>query len=221
MSASSNERVWIGGGAVSALLVAGLAWMFVINPELSSANSLNGQTSSAQTQNDVLRAKITKLRRDNSKLPALTEQLTRARAGLPATSGMTDFTRQLTTEAAAHHLTLGALTIGNAKVVGPGGAGLSSGTGGGSTALDTIPVTITATGAAADLQSFLQEVQYAGARRVLLTSMQLAAPPASAQVAPISTARSATIQLSVFVAPQSAAAEAQLRKQLAAGTGAG
>lgn len=207
MPANNNEKAWIGGGAIAAVLIAGCAWMFVINPELSNAASLSDQTNNAQTQNDVLRVKITKLRKDNSNLPMLTEQLLVARAGLPTSSGMTDFTRQLTAEAATHQLTLSALTVGGPKAAGTGAATT------GRSGLDAIPVTLTAIGGAANIQAFLQDVQYNGVRRVLLTSIQLT-PTASAQVSSITTAASATIQLSVFVAPQSADAEAQLRQQL-------
>ncbi len=215
MALPSNEKVWIGGGVVAAVLVAAMAWMLLIGPERSSASSLREQTVSAQDQNNILRSKLAKLRKDNANLPKLAAKFKDVRAGLPTAGAMTTFTRQLTAEATEHHLSLGAITLGGPKSAGVGGTTTSTATG-----LEAIPVTLTVAGSADNLQSFLSEVQYSGARRVLISSIQLA-PSSSSGVASINAAASATIQLSVFSAPLSAAQDAQLQKQLSKAVGSG
>ncbi|MGI8665514.1 MAG: hypothetical protein ACR2N4_05725, partial [Jatrophihabitans sp.] len=81
--------------------------------------------------------------------------------------------------------------------------------------LYAVPVTVTVTGNAAQVQAFLRKVQYVGPRRALVTSLQMA-PGAGAKTISIDSLASSTVQLTVFVAPQSSAAQAQLQKQLSA-----
>jgi Tfp pilus assembly protein PilO len=201
--ASSNERVWIGGSVLGAVLVAALAWMFVISPEFSHASSLNDQTSSAQQQNSLLQIKTNKLRKQSQNLPQLTQQLAQARAGLPSASGLTDFTRQVSALASSQDLTLSQVTVGAAKSA----SGNAAAAGG----LYAIAVTLTTAGEVHHLEAFINNLQYVGNRRVLISSVQLA-PSANAKTVSISQAASATIQLAVFVAPQSAADQALLTK---------
>jgi Tfp pilus assembly protein PilO len=201
--ANSNERIWIGGSVLGAVLVAALAWMFVISPELSHASSLNDQTSSAQQQNSLLQIKTNKLRKQSQNLPQLTQQLAQARAGLPSASGLTDFTRQVSALATSQDLALSQLTVGAAKSA----SGNAAAAGG----LYAIAVTLTTSGEVHHLEAFLSNLQYVGNRRVLISSVQMA-PSANAKTVSISQSASATIQLAVFVAPQSAADEALLTK---------
>jgi Tfp pilus assembly protein PilO len=201
--ASSNERVWIGGSVLGAVLVAALAWMFVISPEFSHASSLNDQTSSAQQQNSLLQIKTNKLRKQSQNLPQLTQQLAQARAGLPSASGLTDFTRQVSALATSQDVTLSQVTVGAAKSA----SGNPAAAGG----LYAIAITLTTAGEVHHLEAFINNLQYVGNRRVLISSVQLA-PSANAKTVSISQAASATIQLAVFVAPQSAADRALLTK---------
>ncbi|HET6208819.1 MAG TPA: hypothetical protein VFD94_00475 [Jatrophihabitans sp.] len=205
--AGSNERIWIGSSAVGAVLVAALAWMFVISPELSHASSLNDQTASAQQQNTLLQIKTNKLRKQSQDLPQLTQQLAQTRAGLPSASGLTDFTRQVSALANSLNLTLSQVTVGAAKAVSGSSAAVSAAANG----LYAVAVTLTTSGEVPHLEAFLKDLQYVGNRRVLISSVQLA-PSANAKTASISKSASATIQLSVFVAPQSAADQASLTK---------
>jgi Tfp pilus assembly protein PilO len=201
--ANSNERVWIGGSVIGAALVAALAWMFVISPELSHASSLNDQTVGAQQQNTLLQIKTNKLRKQSQNLPQLTQQLAQVRAGLPSSSGLTDFTRQVSALATSQDLTLSQVTVGAAKSA----SGNAAAAGG----LYAIAVTLITAGEVHHLEAFINNLQYVGNRRVLISSVQLA-PSANAKTVSISQAASATIQLAVFVAPQSAADEALLTK---------
>ena len=73
--------------------------------------------------------------------------------------------------------------------------------------LYAIAITLTTAGEVHHLEAFLNNLQYVGNRRVLISSVQLA-PSANAKTVSISQSASATIQLAVFVAPQSAADQA-------------
>jgi Tfp pilus assembly protein PilO len=205
--AGSNERIWIGSSVIGAALVAALAWMFVISPEMSHASSLNDQTASAQQQNTLLQIKTNKLRKQSQELPQLTQQLAQTRAGLPSSSGLTDFTRQVSALASSLDLTLSQVTVGAAKAAG----GSPTAVGAAANGLYAIAITLTTAGDVHHLEAFLNNLQYVGNRRVLISSVQLA-PSANAKTVSISQAASATVQLSVFVAPQSVADQALLAK---------
>ena len=79
--------------------------------------------------------------------------------------------------------------------------------------LYSIAVTLTTSGEVPHLEAFFKSLQYVGSRRVLISSIQLA-PSANAKTVSISQSASATIQLSVFVAPQSAQDQALLAQPL-------
>ncbi|MGH8961818.1 MAG: hypothetical protein ACRDWT_11625, partial [Jatrophihabitantaceae bacterium] len=72
MTSLQDKRVWLGGGAVAAVLVAAASWFFVINPELSSADSLRSQADAANQQNLVTQAKVTSLEAKTKDLSKLT-----------------------------------------------------------------------------------------------------------------------------------------------------
>ncbi|MEO9239750.1 MAG: hypothetical protein ABI418_16845 [Jatrophihabitantaceae bacterium] len=216
--AGNSERLWIGGSALGAVVLSAVAWMLVINPELSSASSLKSQTSAAQDQNMLLRQKINRLSADNAKLGETSSKLRTAKAGLPEDAALTDFTRELTAQAAATGVRIDSVTYGGAKSVTgsaataprPGSAPVTASPVG---QLFSIPVAISVWGSASQLQTFMQDVQRTGARRVLVSTVHLT-PAATSATLSIEKLASASIELSVFVAPESAAAQAQLQQQL-------
>jgi hypothetical protein len=215
--AGKSERLWIGGSALGALVVSAVAWVAVVNPELSSASSLKSQTSAAQDQNMLLRQKINRLSADNANLGVTASKLRDAKAGLPEDAALTDFTRELNTLAVTSKVRIDSLTFGGPRTIGStavtttrsGVAVAASPVG----QLFSVPVSISAWGSATQLQAFLQAVQRTGERRVLISTVHLT-PAATSATVSIEKLATASIELSVFVAPQSAAAQAQLQQQL-------
>ena len=59
---AQDKRLWLGGGAVLAVLIVLIGWFVVIDPELSAASSTRDQADSAQLQNMVLEAKNSTLK---------------------------------------------------------------------------------------------------------------------------------------------------------------
>ena len=76
-----------------------------------------------------------------------------------------------------------------------------------------IPVTLVSTGSAVNQLAFLKAIQVDGPRRALVISTALA-PASGATTASIDASSTMTTQLSVFTAPLSSTAQAQLEKLL-------
>jgi hypothetical protein len=225
MARDRVERLWIGGGSVVAVLVAAIAWLAVVHPELSKASSLHSQTDTVRTENSTLQAKLDKLQKDSAKVATLRQSLAQAQAALPAGTGLDAFTRQVSAQAAAAHVKITSLTAtapvpvaaATSAPTAPGGdtATTSSASATPSTPAPTstnsaiapasgqysIAVTIAVSGTPAGDLAFLHALQTGGPRAVLVNSTQI-----SSQVGGSGGAvTTLTAQLQVFASPQPAA----------------
>jgi hypothetical protein len=220
MSLGSSARVaklWMYGGVVGCVLLAIIAWFAFVSPALSHVSSVKSQTSQARQQNDVLRAKIAHLRQVDAGIAGLRAQVGQERQALPTVDGLPAFTRQLQAQAAAVHVVLTSISAGTPAVVGSGAATAPAPAVGTATnaagKLYSIPVTLVTNGSLGPQRSILNQVQAIGPRRALVTSVNFS-PGSTATTTSIDNNVTMTVQMLIFVAPQSPAAEAQLKKQL-------
>lgn len=282
MSGLRADRKWIAGAVAVAVAMVAASWFLVISPKLDDAATVRANAAAAADQNDVLQAKVDKLRVESASLPKLVKDLDTLQVALPPTSSLDAFTRQLTQQAAHAKVTVTSIVIGTPTAVkadaaakpataagdaangstnaakdaasaGTGAAAPASGSAsdaGSSSGTDaakasaaglfTIPVTLIADGTFGDLQALLGNIQTAGARGALISSAQFApaagadgsaasanaagpaagagavapAPPAAGPAAAKAAPMTMTVQLAVFVAPQTPQAAAALHQQL-------
>lgn len=214
MNALKSERFWLVGGALAAVVVAAVAWFGAVSPELSNASSLNSQTADAQTQNLALQAKIRKLQRDNANMSTLASSLLQARTALPFELGIAEYTHRLSDYAGLNHVTVTAVNASPPVTANPAPGKPAAAPVAGSTAgkLFALPMTVIVKGNIANDLAYLRTVQ-ADPRAALVTSVQLAND--ASKTADLT---QLTIQLQVFVAPQTPAVAAALQQQLAAGS---
>jgi hypothetical protein len=209
MNAMKSERFWLVGGALAVVLVAAVAWFGAVGPQLSHASSLESQTTDAQTQNISLHAKIRKLQQDNANMPVLTASLQQARTALPIQTDIAGYTKRLSDYATNNHVVITGINASvpvsaTAKPGQPAAAAAGSAAG----QLFALPLTVIVKGNALDDLKYLLAVQ-ADPRAALVTSTQLA-NDASNTGSPTQL----TIQLQVFVAPQTPEVTAALLRQL-------
>jgi len=241
---TQNKQLWLGGGALVAVLVVLIGWFLVIEPQLSAASSTTDLTQSIQTQNLVLEASNTKLKVQNDAIATLRADLAAALAELPSDGGLAEFTRQISAQATAASVVLNSVVVGAGTPVaaptadagstepgstdtGSGAAGTTdtaesadSGTStsaGSGTAADMVEMTITVstTGLGGDNVAFLRAVGVTGPRRALVTASQLA--PADSSDAGISGTSTLTLTLTIFSAPLPPADQAALKKLVSGG----
>lgn len=206
MSGLQDRRAWLGGGAALIVVIALLGWFFVISPRLSTAASRRDDTASVQQQNAVLSAQLVKLRKENGNLAELTASLQAAVDALPFDTGLPQLTRQVNAQAVDEGVALTSISVGAAKAAEatPGGAAPTAG------AILAIPVTLVSKGTAAKQWAFLDAIQTGGARRALVTSVQMDA----ASRGSIDSGAGMTVLINVFTTPLSTAEQAQLEKLL-------
>jgi hypothetical protein len=222
--ALNRKRFWLGGGLVLTLAIALIGWFVVMQPELAETSATRDQIESVELQNTVLAAKNARLKAENEDVEALRAGLAGALAELPADGGLPAFTRQLSSQAAAHAVTLSSVTVGTATpVADPAAAGtapvvdgaVTDAAAGAAAASDLIQITVTvaAAGLGKDLTAFLYDIQVSGPRRALVTSTQLAPADGSTGTGPDAQS-TLNLTLNVFSAPVTADEQAALQKLL-------
>jgi hypothetical protein len=218
-----SRRAWYAGGAAGALALIALGWFLVIGPEVDSTASTRNQTADAESQNLVLRSKVSSLQAQDKNLPTLISQLAQVQKELPAESGMSAYITQVMKQAQAAGVALTSVTAGVPTLVtaGTGAAGASVANPAGH--LFSIPVNLVGDGSLAHQRSFLAAIQTAGPRRSLVTSVGYTpVVPKSGLISPVQSIDgncTMSLKLQVFVAPQSPAEEAALKQQLSSKPG--
>lgn len=226
-----TRRMWLGGGAAVAVLILVVAWLLAINPQLSAASSNRDQTTAADQQNQVLQKRNDDLAAKNGDKGALQAGLAAALAQLPSDGALPAFTRQLSAQAKAADVVLSSVIVGAATPL-AGAAGAAPATtaapaspaspaAGASTAaaapaatgLVQMIITISATGLGRHDLAFLRAIQWSGPRRALVTNVQLA-PTADNTQAGIDGKCNLSLTLTIFSAPLSPSAQADLDKLL-------
>jgi hypothetical protein len=213
---AKSEKTWVVGSALVGVLILAISWFMLISPKRTDAAALERQTTDAQLQNDVQRAKTSKLKKVD--MAAIVASLREGRASLPIESELTDFTRQVATTGSATGAAVKSIAIGTPTLYGDAAtaAGASASASGN---LYYIPITLVIDGTQGSDLAMLKAVQYSGQRRALVTSVALTSQ-AEAGASGANTSTQMTLQLQIFVAPQSPAGEKLLQQQLATKIGA-
>ena len=218
-----DRRLWLGGGALLAVVILLVAWFGFINPQLTSTASIRDESDSAQLQNNVLQSKNSKLKKENDNVATLRSGLAAALAALPSDGGLPAFTRQLSAQATANSVTLTSVIVGAATPVAAVGtapaapaADAATTTGvtpvASASSLVQIPISLVATGLGKNDIAFLKSIQVTGPRRALVTASQLA--PSGGAATGIDGPCTLTLTLTVFSAPLAPTAQAALQKLL-------
>lgn len=218
MAREKNEKVWMAGGALSAVLLAGALWTFVVSPQMGDVDNLRSQTADAQTQNLALQSNVSRLREEYTHIADVKRQLADAQAQLPADSGLSALTSQLNAQARAHHVKITQVTaappapyVAPTPTAGASGAPASSSaapapagaasSGSPAGELFVIPVSVAVSGSQADELAFARAVQMQGPRSALIGSVQLQSGGGAGSTGTGTKGSSLTLQMNVYVAP--------------------
>lgn len=231
--AGQDKRVWMGGGAMLAVLIVLAGWFLVIHPQLSAASADRDQTAAVRQQDEALQRRNDNLQAKNDDKGALQAGLVAALAQLPSEGALPAFTRQLSAQATAAGVVLTSVIVGAASpVVAAGGQSTAPAAAAASPAIATTAavapataaglvqtiITVNATGLGRHDLAFLRAIQWNGPRRALVTSVQLAPTGGSATTGTTTTGIDGpctlTLTLTIFTAPLSPSAQADLEKLL-------
>jgi type IV pilus assembly protein PilO len=208
MPKAQLEKVWLAGGAVSALVVLLVGYFFFIGPQRGETGTVNTQVEAVQLQNTSLQQRIDTLTRQNKDLAKYQAALAEAELALPSTSGLPDFLRTLQSIGNATLASVSSLTVGPPTDVTTVAAAAAATPGKPLTAptgprIYALSITAQVSGTVDQLGAFLDQLQAVQPRAVLIS--QIGETPSEAGG---STGLSLTMQ--AFVAPTSAAESAQL-----------
>jgi Tfp pilus assembly protein PilO len=186
MGARHADRLWMIGGVVAAALLIASGWFLAINPKNAEADQLHEEKETTEIRLITLRQGLNKLQQENQKLQQYKATLARNRLALPEDSGVPDFLRQLQDSGELVNIKVTGVTVSAPTVV----------TG---TAVYSLPITVTAEGAAGSLGKFLDQLQRVQPRAVLVESANTAATSGDEAKKDTLTL---TISLKAFVAPK-------------------
>jgi Tfp pilus assembly protein PilO len=180
------DRLWMLGGAVSAVLLVALGWFLLIDPTNDKTDGLRGETEVSEVQLISLQRRLQELQAEKAKLPQYEAELTRNKQALPADSGVPAFLRQLEDAGDAVNASVSNVNVGVPTQL-QGGA------------VYALPITVTADGTATQLSPFLDQLQQTQPRAVLIETANLTAT--TDQGGSNTDRMNLTLTMKVFVAP--------------------
>lgn len=222
MKRVQDQRIWLAGGALIALVVVAISWLVLIGPKLSSASDLDDQALVSRQQNEALQTRTDSLKAKSTQLSRYTSSLTAALASLPYDSGLPAFTRQLDAQAKAEGVTVDSLAVGAVVPVQPAAPAATT-SGDASTSENPAPpaaatggifsmqATVLSSGPLRRQLAFIRSVRTVGPRQVLITGVQVT-PGIGAKANSVDRVAALTTQMTIFVAPKTPAQIRQLNK---------
>lgn len=178
----STTKWWVAGAALVMVVIVALGWVLGVEPRLSEARAADAERSTVVALNATYEEVLVKLKALDEDLPALISQLDSLRSALPADAQISTLLGQLNALAAESGVVLTAITAGvpapfesaevaaevpvaaeevaaeegavepDAAAVAPAPAGPEN--------LVSVPISVTAAGAAPGVLDFVQRVQF-------------------------------------------------------------
>lgn len=154
------DRLWLVGGLLSAVVLFAVGWLFFIGPQRAQTRDLNDQAAAAQLHAAGLQRRLSELRQQSADLPTYRARLAGDRQALPTTSGLPDLLRQLQRIGDLTGVAVDGMLVGAPQEAAAG-----------THRVYALPLTLTATGIAADLRAFLDRLQLVQPRAVLIDNV--------------------------------------------------
>ncbi|MDT4913828.1 MAG: hypothetical protein QOC66_2956 [Pseudonocardiales bacterium] len=229
MLKSPQERLWLTGGALAAVVMLLIGYFMLISPERADTQTVEDQVAVAEQQTASLQQRIDALIVQNKNLARYRTNVAQLRRALPATSGLPDFLRTLQSLGNATLANVTSLTVGPpADVSALSGGTPASPSAAPSTGSTTskpaanpaaaaaaagphiyaLSITAQVTGSSTQLAEFLDQLQSVQPRAVLISQITLGEGAAAASGG--ATSNSMGLTMKAFVAPADAAEAAQL-----------
>lgn len=190
---STQERLWLVGGAVAAFVMVLIGYFLLISPQRTETQNVKSQVADQQIQTAALQQRIDTLTAQSKDLPLYKSQLAALQLALPSSSGLPDLLRTLQalgneTLAQVSSLTVGPPTEVSAAAgaVAPAPAEVTTSeapTSSAETAAPIVPtssgiyslsITAQVEGSTSQLGEFLDQLQSVQPRAVLITAITLA-----------------------------------------------
>jgi Tfp pilus assembly protein PilO len=113
----SKASSWIAGAVVVALLMAAAAWFLLLSPQLTTASETRAAAESTRSSNETLALRVERLKAQFAELDQYKADLAALRLQIPTTAELSELMRQLDGAAAAHSVTVTAVSPGTPAAV--------------------------------------------------------------------------------------------------------
>lgn len=200
---TSTPRFWFVGGALLALLLAALGWSMVLSPRMDAVAQTRDEAEQLDLQTERVMLQVRELQQQAKDLPDQIRALERIQRRIPDSVDVPELLRDIQRSARAHDVVVEALTPGEITVFSstedtgnegtsttssddpaatpdatapapqPTQTDLGQGKVPQGTGLSYVPISVTAAGDFADLQSFTREIETLQ-RAYLITGVELA-----------------------------------------------
>ena len=172
----TRTTAWVGGAVLLALVVTAATWLLLVSPRQQLVADLRDQASATAAQNELLEAQVRQLEAQLGDVPQTRAEVAALREQVPADADLATLLRQVTELAERSGAALTGVTPTEpaaAVAAGEVATAEADATATGASGVQTIPVTITATGTFAQAQELLRLVQVDLPRAVLVRSVTL------------------------------------------------
>jgi Tfp pilus assembly protein PilO len=159
MDARRTDRIWLIGGIVAIVIIVAAAWLLAISPKFAEADTVQTEADDTSLQLTKLKKDVAALKAQDAKKPTYQAQLDALVKNLPETYGMPSFLRSLEDAEAKTGVDMKVLSASDP---------LESTT---VSSAAEIPLSISATGSAANVSKFLDQLQQTQPRAVLLSAV--------------------------------------------------
>jgi Tfp pilus assembly protein PilO len=113
----SKASSWIAGTVVVALLMAAASWFLLLSPQLTTASETRAAAESTRSSNETLALRVERLKAQFAELDQYKADLVALRLQIPTTAELSELMRQLDGAAAAHSVTVTAVSPGTPAAV--------------------------------------------------------------------------------------------------------
>jgi Tfp pilus assembly protein PilO len=172
----ASNRIWIIGGVLVIVLVAALALLLGIKPQLDAVSTANTDRASVESQNLLAQAELESLKVEFATLGELKSDLAVVQKSIPATTNYAELNTQLATLQASTGVTITNFTAQDAvpfvpseEVVTDVPATITA------TNFTVLPIQVSITGESTALFRFVQGLQ-TGERLFMVKSLVLSEP---------------------------------------------
>jgi len=226
MPRTSKEKLWMIGAGIVAFILVLIGYFMFISSQNSQTSGVRASVATANQHIAAARARVNSLQQQYANLAKYEADLEQAHLALPTTSGMPDFLRTLQALGAATQTTITSISVSPpAPLTAAGGSAASSGTSKSSTgsgtsgtsgtaagagsgaasgsAVYSLSITMTVSGAIGNFGDFLTQLQSVQPRAVLLSSVQETQTAVSNSKGGGSGGSTLSISMEAFVQPES------------------
>ncbi|GAA3223953.1 type 4a pilus biogenesis protein PilO [Dactylosporangium siamense] len=158
------ERLWILGGAFTAVILLVAGYYLAIQPRYQEADDLRTLANDTTVDVAKLRSQIADLDKENKRLNEYTAQVKEDLAALPETDSVAALLREVQVAGDLTGVTVSGVSVGGATdltVAGP-------------LTVHTLPISLTASGPAAKINPFLDQLQKVQPRALLVGAVNAA-----------------------------------------------